>query len=100
MLAAYAGHTSLTQDLLARGADPNRNNDMGQSIVAGAVFKGYGEIVRALIEHGADPRAGQPTAVQTAHMFKRTELMELLGTKPEDVDKEVPPPPIRVVQAD
>lgn len=92
MLAAYAGHTELTRELLQRGADPNRLNDMGQSMIAGAVFKGHDEIVRVLVEKGADPRIGTPNAIQTAHMFGRTELMNVLGTRKEDINKEVPDP--------
>ncbi|KAF4622386.1 hypothetical protein D9613_009574 [Agrocybe pediades] len=85
MLAAYAGHTELTKGLLERGGDPNRINDLGQSIVAGAVFKGHDEIVRALMSKGADPRQGTPNAIQAAQMFRRTELMEVLGAKEEDL---------------
>jgi len=93
MLAAYAGHPELTKQLLERGADPNRLNDLGQSIVGGAVFKAHDEVVRILVQHGADPRLGTPSAVQAAHIFKRTDLMELLGTKESDAFLEVPPPP-------
>lgn len=92
MLAAYAGHAELTRELLQRGADPNRLNDMGQSMIAGAVFKGHDEVVRVLAEKGADPRTGTPNAIQAAHMFGRTELMGFLGTKEEDIGKEVPSP--------
>lgn len=94
MLASYAGHASLTQALLERGADPNRLNDLGQSMVAGAVFKAHDEVVRILIEKGgADPRLGTPNAIQAAHMFGRKELMELLGAKEGDIGVEVPTPP-------
>ncbi|KAF8129900.1 ankyrin repeat-containing domain protein [Boletus edulis] len=93
MLVAYAGHTSLTRSLLARHADPNRLNDRGQSIVAGAVFKAHDEIVRDLVAAGADPRLGTPTAIQTAHMFGRKDLMEVLGAKEGDVGEDVPTPP-------
>jgi ankyrin repeat protein len=92
MLAAYAGHVELTRELLSRGADPNRLNDMGQSMVAGAVFKAHDEVVRILAEKGADPRLGTPNAIQAAHMFGRTELMSVLGTREEDVGIEVPSP--------
>ncbi|KAF8225075.1 ankyrin, partial [Tricholoma matsutake] len=92
MLAAYAGHAQLTKDLLRLGGDPNRLNDLGQSMVAGAVFKGHDEVVRALMDNGADPRAGKPNAIQTAHMFRRTHLMEVLGTKEGDIGSEVPNP--------
>lgn len=95
MLAAYAGHTDLSKGLLDRGADPNRINDLGQSIVAGAVFKAHNEIVHALMGKGADPRQGTPNAIQAAQMFKRTELMEVLGARDEDlvdIPPVVPPP--------
>ncbi|KAF9481501.1 ankyrin, partial [Pholiota conissans] len=91
MLAAYAGHTELTKGLLERGADPNRINDLGQSIVAGAVFKSHNEIVYALMAKQADPRKGTPNAIQAAQMFRRTELMDVLGVRPEDL-VDVPTP--------
>lgn len=93
MLAAYAGHTDLAKSLLSRGADPNCLNDLGQSIIAGAVFKAHDDVVHALMEKGADPRLGTPNAIQTAYMFGRTELMEVLGMKEDDVGAEVPTPP-------
>ncbi|RDB29200.1 hypothetical protein Hypma_015414 [Hypsizygus marmoreus] len=96
MLAAYAGHAELTKGLLQRGADANRLNDLGQSIIAGAVFKAHDEVVRALAEKGADPRIGTPNAIQTAHMFGRKELMEVLGAKEGDIGSEVPTPPSAV----
>jgi ankyrin repeat protein len=92
MLAAYAGHAELTKDLLRLGGDPNRLNDLGQSMVAGAVFKAHDDVVRVLIKNGADPRLGKPNAVQTAHMFRRTDLMEVLGTKEGDIELEIPTP--------
>ncbi|KAJ3509436.1 hypothetical protein NLJ89_g5227 [Agrocybe chaxingu] len=91
MLAAYAGHIELTKGLLDRGGDPNRINDLGQSMIAGAVFKAHNDIVHALMTKGADPRLGTPNAIQTAHMFGRKDLMEVLGARDEDL-KDVPGP--------
>ncbi|KAI0061725.1 ankyrin [Artomyces pyxidatus] len=91
MLAAYAGHAELVRGLLARGADPNRLNDRGQSPVAGAVFKGEDATVKVLVEGGADPRAGTPNAIQSARMFGKTALLEVLGAK-EGEGTDVPPP--------
>ncbi|MHC1558013.1 ankyrin repeat domain-containing protein [Actinomycetospora sp. C-140] len=79
MLAAYHGHADAVATLVARGADVNRLNDRGQSPVAGAVFKGEDAVVRALLAGGADPRAGHPTAIDTAQMFGRQDLLSLLG---------------------
>ncbi|MFG3074893.1 ankyrin repeat domain-containing protein [Streptomyces sp. NPDC048225] len=81
MLAAYHGHHDAVRALLARGADADRVNDRGQTPLAGAAFKGETEVTRALLEAGADPAAGTPSAVDTARMFARTDLLELFGTR-------------------
>lgn len=75
MLAAYHGHADTVTVLLGRGADPNRLNDRGQAPVAGAVFKGEDEVVAVLLDGGADPDVGMPSAVDTARMFGKGELL-------------------------
>lgn len=77
MLAAYHGHAAAVSTLVKLGADPNRGNDQGQTPIAGAVFKAADEVVRALLDGGADPFAGTPSAVDTARMFGRAELLAL-----------------------
>jgi hypothetical protein len=77
MLASYHGHPSTVRALLAAGADPDRANDRGQTPLAGAVFKGEMDVVQALLDGGADPAAGRPSAVDTAGMFGRTDLLAL-----------------------
>lgn len=77
MLAAYHGHAATVRALLARGADPDRANDKGQTPLAGAAFKGEPDVVEALVNGGADPTAGTPTAVDTARMFGRDDLLSL-----------------------
>ncbi|OIK28746.1 ankyrin repeat domain-containing protein [Streptomyces malaysiense] len=79
MLAAYHGHAAAVRALLARGAEANRVNDRGQTPLAGAVFKGETEVVKALLEGGADPAEGTPSAVDTARMFGRADVLELFG---------------------
>ncbi|KAJ3772499.1 hypothetical protein FB446DRAFT_736486 [Lentinula raphanica] len=63
----------LSRSLLRHGADPNRLNDFGQSIFVGVVFKRLSsqrdDLVRVLIEHGADPRLGKPNAIEAVLMF-------------------------------
>lgn len=86
MLAAYHGHAEAVAALLARGADPNRANDRGQTPLAGAAFKGEQAVVRALLDGGADPSAGSPSAVETAQMFGKVELLELFGAADGDSD--------------
>ncbi|MEV7389393.1 MULTISPECIES: ankyrin repeat domain-containing protein [unclassified Streptomyces] len=80
MLAAYHGHAEAVRELLARGAAADRVNDRGQTPLAGAVFKGETEVIKVLLEAGADPAAGTPSAVDTARMFAKTDLLELFGT--------------------
>ncbi|MEC4015688.1 ankyrin repeat domain-containing protein [Streptomyces sp. H27-D2] len=84
MLAAYHGHPAAVRALLERGGDPDRANDKGQTPLAGAVFKGEDDVVRALVEHGADPTAGTPSAIDTARMFEKTELLKLFGAGPAE----------------
>ncbi|PLW74485.1 ankyrin repeat domain-containing protein [Streptomyces sp. SCUT-3] len=79
MLAAYHGHADTVKALLERGAEPDRPNDRGQTPIAGAVFKGETEVVRALLDGGADPAAGTPSAVDTARMFGKEQLLEWFG---------------------
>jgi hypothetical protein len=81
MLAAYHGHADTVRALLAEGADPNRVNDKGQTPIAGAVFKGETEVVTALFEGGADPAAGQPSAIDAAHVFGQPELLALFENR-------------------
>jgi hypothetical protein len=86
MLAAYHGHTDLVRSMLTipesemrikhGKPDTNQLNGRGQSIVAGAVFKGHDDVVRTLIEYGADPQAGHPNAEDSAKMFNRWEDSE------------------------
>ncbi|MFG3286632.1 ankyrin repeat domain-containing protein [Streptomyces sp. NPDC048111] len=79
MLAAYHGHAEAVTALLARGAEADRANDRGQTPLAGAVFKGEDAVVKALLAGGADPSAGTPSAVDTARMFGKTDLLTLFG---------------------
>lgn len=75
MLAAYHGHAGTVAALIARGAVVDALNDRGQSPLAGAVFKGEDAVVRVLLDAGADPDAGHPTARETAAMFGRADLL-------------------------
>jgi ankyrin repeat protein len=79
MLAAYPGHADAVRALLTRGAEADRINDRGQTPLAGAVFKGEQEVIEVLLEAGADPAAGTPSAVDTARMFGKADLLELFG---------------------
>ncbi|MFB9297049.1 ankyrin repeat domain-containing protein [Kibdelosporangium philippinense] len=81
MLAAYHGHANAVSTLVRLGADANIANDRGQTPLAGAVFKGQDGVVAALLDGGADPFTGTPSAVDTARMFGRLELLALFERK-------------------
>ncbi|MGW0697109.1 ankyrin repeat domain-containing protein [Streptomyces sp. NPDC002738] len=81
MLAAYHGHAEAVTALVGRGADPDRANDRGQTPLAGAVFKGEDAVIEALLAAGADPAAGTPSALDTARMFGKADLLELFGSR-------------------
>jgi ankyrin repeat protein len=81
MLAAYHGHAAAVTALVGRGADPDRANDRGQTPLAGAVFKGEDAVIEALLAAGADPAAGTPSALDTARMFGKADLVELFGSR-------------------
>lgn len=99
MLAAYHGHADVVRVLVQHGADPNRINDRGQSPLAGAVFKKENDvievcethptyqnvlliIIQALLEGGADPDHGSPTAMECITMFKQDEYKEKFENAP------------------
>lgn len=71
MLAAYHGHAPLVEFLAAQGAKVDLLNDRGQSPLAGAVFKGFDDVVSVLVAAGADPDAGTPSARESAQFFGR-----------------------------
>ncbi|WP_424809359.1 ankyrin repeat domain-containing protein [Rhodococcus sp. 27YEA15] len=83
MLAAYHGHADVVRVLSARGADVNRANDKNQTPLAGAVFKGEDAVVSALVEAGADPDGGHPTALDAARMFGREDYLGILEVRGE-----------------
>ncbi|RGP77342.1 hypothetical protein FLONG3_4528 [Fusarium longipes] len=76
MLAAYHGHADLVKVLIQHGADPNRLNDRGQSPLAGAVFKKEDTVIQ-LLDGGADPEYGQPSAFECVAMFKQEDTWKV-----------------------
>ena len=83
MLAAYHGHANLVRLLLQNGADPNTLNDRGQSPLAGVVFKNEKECINALLEGGADPEIGTPSALAACQVFKQEEYEALFKEQTE-----------------
>ncbi len=68
MLASYHGHAPLVSLLVKHGADPNRLNDKSQSPLAGVVFKNERDVIKILLDAGADPELGQPTALDATRV--------------------------------
>ena len=67
--------------MLEHGADADRRHDRGQTPLGGAAFKGYEEIIAALLEHGADIDAdngGGMTPLMFAAMFGRSKVVTQL----------------------
>lgn len=83
MLASYYGNADTVKLLLDNKADTEVLNERGQSPIAGAVFKGYDDVVRLLHSRGARLDSGHPTAIDTAIMFKREDLLQLFGVAVE-----------------
>jgi ankyrin repeat protein len=79
MLAAYHGHAEAVRALLQHGAEPDGANDKGQTPLAGAVFKGAQDVIDALLDGGADPAVGAPSAIDTAQMFGKDDLLKRFG---------------------
>lgn len=70
MLASYHGHASLVSLLLTHKGNPNSLNDRGQSPLAGAVFKNEKVVIETLLNGGADPDLGTPSAMEAVELFK------------------------------
>lgn len=78
ILAAYHDHPQTVGMLLEHGADPNRVNDHGQTALGAAVFRRSAVSVQLLMDWGAQPLAGQRSAVSVAAFFGLEEMSELL----------------------
>ncbi len=51
---SWAGDKAKVQALLSDGADPNWQDSIGETAIFGAAGWGHSEIVRVLLEHGAE----------------------------------------------
>jgi len=78
IVAAYQQHADTVADLLRRGADTGVVNGMGQTAIACAVFRGNEQILRALLDAGANPDLGSPTGVQIADQFGMPRMREVI----------------------
>lgn len=93
ILASYHGQAAATRLLLRSGAQVDlADASRGNTALMGVAFKGHADIVRDLLNGGADPEtrnhAGQ-TALMMAALFDRTAIVDELmarGCDPEACD--------------
>lgn len=78
MLAAYHERPETVRMLAARGAGLELANDRGQRALSCAAFKQDVDSCRALLEAGAEPDGGTPSARQTVAMFGGGEELRAL----------------------
>jgi ankyrin repeat protein len=83
MIAAADGHESAARALLAVGGDPNRRNDLGRTALMFASSYGFVDIVRVLLDGGADVNVVPTddtrwTALMAAACAGRADVTQLL----------------------
>lgn len=94
MNAVNNNDSSKVKDLIAQGVNINEADASGDSPLIMAAYKGYTEIVRLLLEAGADVTVVDPgmkaTALHAAAYAGRTEAAKLLIEYGIDIDKQGP----------
>src|SRR5690606_7104777 len=78
IVSAYAEQPDVVADLIRRGAALDIVNGNGQTAVACAVFRRNEQLLRMLLEAGADPDAGMITAGAIADQFGLTGMRVVL----------------------
>ena len=94
MKAVRHNDASALDKLIAGGADVNELDPNGDAPLVMAAYLGHAEIVRKLLDAGADLRAVDPgmraTALQAAAYAGRTEAARILIERGIDIDKQGP----------
>lgn len=94
MNAINKNNLSLVEQLIQNGADVNELDSNHDAPVVIAAYKGYNQILKALLEAGADVRAVDPgmkaTALHAAAYAGRTEAAKLLIEYRIDINKQGP----------
>lgn len=94
MNAINKNDSARVQELIQQGTDVNQLEANGDAPLVMAAYKGYHEIVRLLLEAGADVGAVDPsmkaTALHAAAYAGRTEAAKLLVEYKIDINKQGP----------
>lgn len=94
MNAVNSNDADKVKDLIAQGANINEADGSGDYPLVMAAYKGYAEIVRLLLEAGADVTVVDPgmkaTALHAAAYAGRTSAAKLLIEYHIDIDKQGP----------
>lgn len=76
---ASLGEFSEVEKSLANGVDVNSTDDEGYSALQAAAENGYLDVVKLLVEKGADVHyKSEYTALQLAEMAEQTEIIDYL----------------------
>src|ERR1035438_7524161 len=67
--AVRSGDVAATQTILATGFNPNTRDKLGATALHDAVWTGHIQLVRVLLEHGADPNIPHAEAGATPLHF-------------------------------
>lgn len=94
MKAVHANDAARLRALIAEGADVNQLDPNGDAPLVMAAYLGHTEIVRLLLDAGADLTAVDPgmkaTALHAAAYAGRTEAARLLVERGIDIDRQGP----------
>lgn len=89
-LAIEKDDVSFTRELLARGANSNREDYFGDTPLLGAAHKGNADIFQLMIDHGADWRTdptGMGPVINAAAARGNFEIVKILLDAGEDVNR-------------
>lgn len=76
--AAAGGHYADVRQLLERGADPSMRTRFRWTALHWAVGNGFPDVVRLLLDHGADVNAVSDTGMTPLQMAKQEEIRSML----------------------
>ena len=90
MLASREGHARVVEYLIAQKAAVNRRNKFGDTALMGACIKGKLDVVKLLLDHGAEINPEGWTPLHYAAFEGRTEVLKYLIDKGSKKDAIAP----------